>query len=73
MLLFAKEGIKVLSKGGLSFKWAREFIKIGSISGIEFFVRNIAYMLMIVRMVNVVNEQGVYWVANNFIWVWYCV
>ena len=27
-------------------------------------------MLMVVRMVNVVNEQGTYWVANNFIWGW---
>ena len=27
-------------------------------------------MLMIARMVNVVGEQGTYWVANNFIWGW---
>jgi len=27
-------------------------------------------MLMISRMVNVVNEQGTYWVANSFIWGW---
>ena len=27
-------------------------------------------MVMIVRMVNVVSEQGTYWVANNFIWGW---
>ena len=27
-------------------------------------------MLMISRMVNMVNEQGTYWVANNFIWGW---
>ena len=27
-------------------------------------------MLMIVRMVNVVGEQGTFWVANNFIWGW---
>ncbi len=25
---------------------------------------------MVARMVNVVNEQGTYWVANNFIWGW---
>lgn len=47
-----------------------DFIKVGGVSGLESFVRNIAYMLMIVRMVNVVNEQGVYWVANSFIWGW---
>ena len=27
-------------------------------------------MVMISRMVNVVGEQGTYWVANNFIWGW---
>ena len=27
-------------------------------------------MIMIVRMVNIVDEQGTYWVANNFIWGW---
>lgn len=48
----------------------REFGKIGGISGLESLVRNLAYMLMVVRMVNVVNEQGTYWVANNFIWGW---
>ena len=40
------------------------------ISGLESLVRNLAFMLMIVRMVNVVGEQGTFWVANNFIWGW---
>jgi hypothetical protein len=48
----------------------KEFIKIGGISGAESLVRNLAYMVMIARMVNVVGEQGTYWVANNFIWGW---
>ena len=46
----------------------KDFFKIGGISGLESFVRNIAYMLMVSRMVNMVGEQGTYWVANNFIW-----
>ncbi len=25
---------------------------------------------MIVRIVNVVGEQGTFWVANNFVWGW---
>ena len=25
---------------------------------------------MVIRMVNVVGEQGTFWVANNFIWGW---
>ena len=70
LLLLSKEDVNVFKKVKLSFAWAKEFIKIGSISGIESFVRNIAYMVMISRMVNVVTEQGTYWVANNFIWGW---
>ena len=46
------------------------FARIGGISGLESFIRNIAYMLMVSRMVNMVGEQGTYWVANNFIWGW---
>ena len=70
LALLARENIIVFSKEKLSFTWMKEFVKIGSISGLESFVRNIAYMLMIVRMVNMVSEQGTYWVANNFIWGW---
>ena len=70
VVLLSKEGYKIFNKEKLSFTWAKEFVKIGGISGLESFVRNIAYMLMISRMVNIVNEQGTYWVANSFIWGW---
>ena len=70
LVLLAKEEIKVFSKAKLRFSWAKEFVKIGGISGLESLVRNVAYMVMIARMVNVVGEQGTYWVANNFIWGW---
>ena len=70
VLLLGKEGVKIFSKGKLSFVWIKDFLKIGGISGLESLIRNLAYMLMIARMVNVVNEQGTYWVANNFIWGW---
>ena len=64
------ENVKVFSAEKLSFGWVKEFGVVGGISGLESLIRNLAYMLMIVRMVNVVNEQGTYWVANNFIWGW---
>ena len=70
VVLLSKEGYKIFNKEKLSFTWVKEFVKIGGISGLESFVRNIAYMLMISRMVNIVNEQGTYWVANSFIWGW---
>ena len=33
-------------------------------------MRNVAFSVMVIRMVNLVAEQGNYWVANNFIWQW---
>lgn len=65
-----KEGINIFTKKKISFTWMLSFLKIGGLSGVESLVRNLAYMFMIVRMINVVGEQGTYWVANNFIWAW---
>ena len=70
LVLLAKEGIRIFTKEKCHFVWAKEFAKVGGLSGLESFVRNLAYMVMIARMVNVVSEQGTYWVANNFIWGW---
>ena len=70
LVMLAKEKIMVLSKTKWDFSWAKELAKIGGVSGIESLVRNVAYMVMISRMVNMVGEQGTYWVANNFIWGW---
>lgn len=70
LALLSKENINIFDRIKLDFVWVKEFIKIGSISGLESLVRNVAYMVMISRMVNVVGEQGTYWVANNFIWGW---
>ncbi|MDY0209681.1 MAG: MATE family efflux transporter [Bacilli bacterium] len=68
--ILKKETINLFSKEKLSFRWIKDLSKIGSISGLESFVRNFAFVLMVVRMVNVVGEQGTFWVANNFIWGW---
>ncbi len=70
LVIISSEGYNLTKLERLSFAWMKNFIKIGSISGLESFVRNIAYMLMVSRMVNMVGEQGTYWVANNFIWGW---
>ncbi len=68
--LIQNSGYSLLSKEKLSFTWMKDFLKVGGVSGLESFVRNLAYMLMVSRMVNMVGEQGTYWVANNFIWGW---
>ena len=46
------------------------WIRVGLFSGMQQFIDNIVYALMIAKMVNMVSEQGNYWVANNFIWGW---
>ena len=70
LVILYKIGYNLFTKQKLSFSWCKDFFKIGGISGLESLVRNLFYMLMICRMVNVVGEQGTYWVANNFIWGW---
>lgn len=49
------------------------WFQIGKFAGIQIFLDNFIYALMIVKMVNAVNESGNYWVANNFIWGWLLV
>lgn len=51
----------------LTFK---DWCKIGVFSGIQQFVDNLIYAVMVCKMVNMVAEQGNYWIANNFIWGW---
>ena len=71
LLLLAKEEIFVIRKNiKISFSWIKGWAEVGMYSGLESFLRNTAFMIMIIRMVNVVAEQGNYWIANNFIWIW---
>jgi Na+-driven multidrug efflux pump len=70
ILFLRNEGYKIGFKEKANFGWMREWFTVGGYSGLESFVRNAAFMLMVVRMVNVVGEQGTFWVANSFIWGW---
>lgn len=70
VLILYKNDLPIFSNLTFDFKWFKDLFKKGGISGLESLVRNLAFMLMIVRMVNVVGEQGNFWIANNFIWGW---
>jgi len=71
LVLLNRENIKVIfNRAKLSFVWLKEWFYVGKFSGLESFTRNLAFMVMIIRMVNEVAEQGAYWIANNFIWLW---
>lgn len=52
------------------FGWMTSWWKVGRYSGLDSFVRNLFYLVFIIRMMNVIEEQGTYWVANGFIWAW---
>ena len=68
IIVLYKIGINIFNTNKLDFKWTKELSKVGGISGVESLVRNLFYIIMI--RINVVGEQGTYWVANSFIWGW---
>ncbi len=77
--VLAIASILILSFGrNLKFCWFKksdggifkEWVKVGVFSGTQQFIDNFFYAIMICKMVNVVSEQGNYWIANNFIWGW---
>ncbi len=70
ILLLLYENINLFSKTKWNFNWLKDWFKVGKYSGLESFLRNLAFMVMVVRMTNVVSEQGNYWLANGFIWNW---
>lgn len=50
--------------------WFGDWMRVAAKSGLESGVRNLAFSLMILRLMNEVNEAGIFWVANSFIWGW---
>lgn len=56
----------------VSFQFDKPFLKkylfIGIFSGAQILLDNLVYSAIVCKMVNQVEEQGNYWVANNIIW-----
>lgn len=79
-LILAAVAISYLIRLGVSLKfgqsirnqniWLKEWVVIGWKSGLESFVRNAAFIVMILQLVNQVQQAGTFWVANQFIWGW---
>lgn len=70
VILFIEKLVEISWFKKEDFKVFKEWCKVGVFSGIQQFISNIVYALMVVKMVNLVSESGNYWVGNNFIWGW---
>ncbi len=58
---------ELIPKQTISWK---KWLNVSSLSGIESGVRNIAFIIMILKLVNEIGEQGTLWITNGFIWGW---
>lgn len=65
--------LKYIAIGMVDKEFIISWIKLGAFCGLQIFLDNFIYMMMVCRMVNAVAESGSYWIANNFIWGWLLV
>lgn len=70
VLLYVQRYIRFSRFKSSDFIIFKEWCQIGVFSGLQQFLDNFIYAVMICKMVNMVKEQGNYWLANNFIWGW---
>ncbi len=68
--LYRLDVISLPEEKALQGDWFKQWFAVSSKSGLESLVRNLAFMLMILKMVNEVQQSGTYWVTNQFIWGW---
>lgn len=69
-LLYAQKNIRICRFKTTDFAILKAWCRTGTFSGFQQFLDNLIYAVMICKMVNLVEEQGNYWLANNFIWGW---
>lgn len=50
--------------------WVKQWFRIGWKSGVESLLKNAVYIIMILKMMNMVQESSTFWLANKFIWGW---
>lgn len=70
ILLYVQKNIRFCWFHKSDLPVLKEWCKIGVFSGVQQFIDNLIYAVMVCKMVNMVAGQGNYWIANNFIWGW---
>ena len=68
ILVLRKEDLFIKPNFKFSKDFIIDYIKIGLFSGSEILLNNIIYIVVVCKMVNKINEQGNYWIANNIVW-----
>ncbi len=63
-------GVSLLNRNRLDPILKRSWLRISILASTETLVRNGAFAVMIIRIVNTVHKQGEFWLANAFIWGW---
>jgi len=54
----------------VDYSWLKVWSIQGGFSGLDSLIRNTVYALIVIRGMNLLNEQDTYWIANTFIWSW---
>lgn len=70
VMIFSSLNLITKPSLAMDLRWLRTWWRVGSKSGLESFVRNLAFALLILRMMNELNQAALFWVATSFIWTW---
>ena len=52
------------------YSWLNKWSKQGFFSGLDSLIRNSVYLIVVIRTINLLDEQALYWIANTLIWNW---
>ena len=55
------------------YSWLGKWSKQGVFSGLDSLIRNASYIIVVLKAMNQLNDQSLYWMANTFIWQWLLV
>lgn len=72
-LILKENFMKITFKNFIDISFLKEWLRIGIFVGIQIFLDNWIYAIMVCKMVNAVSKQADYWIANTFIWSWLLV
>ncbi|MFI3200273.1 MAG: hypothetical protein R3Y54_01935 [Eubacteriales bacterium] len=71
IVLYLLNKVNLMPKCNLNITYVtKEYLSRCTLLMVEVLVRNLAFSLMIIKLINTVQEQGTYWIANQIIWSW---